>query len=78
MFDTKILGSRVFALRQNARLNQKQLGDMVGLSHKAISTIESGARGTTIDKLVSLAQYFHVSTDYLLGITDDPTWRGAP
>ncbi len=38
--------------------------------------MERGHRGTTIEKLVQLAEYFHVSTDYLLGITDDPTWRG--
>ena len=38
--------------------------------------LESGGRSTTIEKLVLLAEYFHVSTDYLVGITDDPTWRG--
>lgn len=76
MFETKILGQRLFELRQKANLNQRQLGDAIGLTHKAISTIESGTRGTSIEKLVALAYYFHVSTDYLLGITDDPTWRG--
>ena len=35
-------------------------------------------RSTTIDKLVILAEHFQVSTDYLVGITDDPTWRGGP
>ena len=39
--------------------------------------MERGHRGTTIEKVVLLAKYFHVSADYLLGITDDPTWRGA-
>ena len=63
-------------LRKARQLSQKQLGEEVGLSHKAISTIESGTRGTTIEKLVLLAKYFRVSTDYLLGLTDDPTWRG--
>lgn len=76
MFDTKILGQRVFELRRKEKMNQKQLGDAIGLTYKAISTIESGTRGTTIDKLVALAHYFHVSADYLLGITDDPAWRG--
>ena len=51
---------------------------MLGLSQNAISSIESGSRGTTIEKLVLLAEFFHVSTDYLLGITDDPAWRGGP
>ncbi|MCI8398337.1 MAG: helix-turn-helix transcriptional regulator [Oscillibacter sp.] len=59
-------------------MTQQELGDILGLTHKSISMLESGGRSTTIDKLVLLAEFFHVSTDYLLGITDDPTWRGGP
>ena len=73
-----IFGERVYLLRKQAGLSQKQLGVVLGLSNKAICTMEGGSRGTTIEKLVMLAEYFHVSTDYLLGITDDPTWRGGP
>lgn len=73
-----ILKDRASALRKAAGLSQKELGDVLGLSQNAISTIESGSRGTTIEKLVLLAEFFHVSTDYLLGITDDPAWRGQP
>ena len=76
MYRSDLRGDRLLSLRREKGLSQKQLGEAVGLSHKAISTIESGTRGTTIDKLVALAYYFHVSTDYLLGITDDPAWRG--
>lgn len=78
MKTTILLKDRVYQLRKRAGLSQKELGEVVGLTSKSISTIESGFRSTTIDKLVILAEYFHVSTDYLLGITDDPTWRGAP
>ena len=78
MDETNLFGQRIYELRKQKQLNQKQLGEAVGLSHEAISTIESGTRGTTIDKLVLLARFFHVSTDYLLGITDDPAWRGNP
>ncbi len=73
-----IFGERVYRLRKQARLSQKQLGEILGLSNKAVCTMENGSRGTTIEKLVILAEYFHVSTDYLLGITDDPVWRGEP
>lgn len=78
MKTTILLKDRVFQLRKQAGLSQQQLGEVLGLTHKSISMLESGGRSTTIDKLVLLAEYFHVSTDYLLGITDDPTWRGAP
>lgn len=73
-----LLKDRVRALRKAMNLNQQELGEALGLSQKAISTIESCSRGTTIEKLVLLAEFFHVSTDYLLGITDDPAWRGQP
>ena len=73
-----LLKDRVRALRKAMNLNQQELGEALGLSQKSISTIESGSRGTTIEKLVLLAEFFHVSTDYLLGITDDPAWRGQP
>ncbi len=78
MEKASVFGERVYLLRKKAGLNQKQLGEVLGLSNKAICTLESGQRGTTIEKLVLLAEYFHVSTDYLLGITDDPAWRGGP
>ena len=54
------------------------LRKQAGISNKAICTMENGTRETTFEKLVQLAEYFHVSTDYLLGITDYPTWRGGP
>ena len=70
MENQNIFGSRVLEQRTKLGLKQAELGA------KAISTIESGKRGTSLDKLVELAYTFRVSTDYLLGITDDPTWRG--
>lgn len=71
-----IFASRVLEQRTKMGLKQGELGDKIGLSHKAISTIENGKRGTSIEKLIELAYVFRVSTDYLLGITDDPAWRG--
>lgn len=63
---------RVYELRVLRRLSQKELGEAVGLTSKSISTIESGLRKTTIDKLILLAKFFDVSTDYLLGLKNDP------
>ena len=63
---------RIYELRKQRGLSQKEIGEAVGLSHKAISTIESGSRSTTIEKLVLLADFFGVSTDYLLGRREEP------
>ena len=68
----EIFAARVHELRLKKGISQKQLGEAIGLSHKAISTIESGSRSTSIAKLVALARFFDVSTDYLLGLRDTP------
>ena len=68
----KIFAQRVYELRKKRNMNQKELGEVVGLTAKSISTIESGLRSTTIEKLILLAQFFGVSTDYLLGLNDEP------
>lgn len=73
----KILGDRLRELRNIQSVSQMQLANALGLTQNAIAMMERGYRGTTLEKLVLLAEYFHVSTDYLLGVTDDPVWRGA-
>lgn len=72
MKELDIFSERVYHLRKERGMSQKELGEAVGLSHKAISTIESGDRATTLEKLIALSQFFDVSTDYLLGLTDKP------
>lgn len=74
----KIFGERLRELRQARSVSQMQLAAALGLTQNSIGMMERGQRGTTIEKVVLLAEYFHVSTDYLLGVTDDPAWRGGP
>ena len=73
----KVFSARVRDLRLKKGISQKELGDAVGLSGKAISTIESGSRSTSMEKLVALAKYFSVTTDYLLGLTDENAQAGG-
>ena len=68
----QFFSERVHQLRKSGGLSQKELGEVVGLTHKSISTIESGLSSTSIEKLILLAQFFNVSTDYLLGLKDEP------
>lgn len=72
----EIFSKRLRELRNGHGVSQMQLANTLGLTQNAIGMMERGYRGTTIDKIVLLSKYFHVSADYLLGITDDPTWRG--
>ena len=68
----QFFSQRVYELRKQRGLSQKELGEIVGLTHKSIRTIESGLSSTSIEKLILLAQFFGVSTDYLLGLRDEP------
>ena len=64
------MGEKLKSLRLQKNLTQKQVADRIGLAISAISSYESGTRYPSYDVLVKLARIFHISTDYLLGITD--------
>lgn len=64
------MGEKLKSLRLEKKLTQKQVADRIGLAISAVSSYESGTRYPSYDVLVKLARIFHVSTDYLLGITD--------
>lgn len=67
------MGEKLKSLRIEKKLTQKQVADRIGLAISAVSSYESGTRYPSYDVLVKLARIFHVSTDYLLGITDTRT-----
>ena len=71
MESIKKFSERVYELRVLRRMTQKELGKEIGLSGKSICMIEAGTQKTTIDKLILLAKFFDVSTDYLLGLKDE-------
>lgn len=58
---------RLQALREKKRLSRRALAELCGLSKNMISLYERGEKAPSVDALISLADYFGVSTDYLLG-----------
>ena len=76
MLDLKIFGERLRLLRKERKLPLKKIAELLGTSVTQVSDMENGKTGTTMVRLVLLAEFYHVSTDYLLGIPDDPAWRG--
>ena len=72
MNNLELFAFRVKKLRRQRNLNQTELAEALGLTQATISAIESGLRTTTIEKLILLAKFFDVSTDYLLGLKDEP------
>lgn len=63
------LGELIPELRQDRGLTQKELGDILCVSSGTISNYENGVHLPDVDKVIALANYFHVTTDYLLGRT---------
>ena len=64
------MGEKLKSLRIEKNLTKKQVADRIGLATSVISSYESGTRYPSYDVFVKLSRIFHVSTDYLLGITD--------
>ena len=62
-------GEKIKKLRKEKKLTQKQLADLAGVAVSAISAYESGNRYPSYEVLINLSHIFHVSTDYLLGIS---------
>lgn len=64
------MGEKLKSLRIEKKLTQRQVADRIGLAISAVSSYESGARYPSYDTLIKLSRIFHVSTDYLLGLTN--------
>lgn len=58
---------RVKNLRQSKELNQVQLAEKLGVKKQSISNWENDNIMPSVDMLVKIADFFRVSTDYLLG-----------
>ena len=63
-------GNVLKKLRQQEGLTQQQLANKLGVTKSVISYYELQERYPSPDILTKLAQIFHVSTDYLLGIIE--------
>lgn len=63
------LGEQIAELRQDSGITQKELGKILCVTSGTISNYENGVHLPDVEKLIALADYFHVSTDYLLGRT---------
>lgn len=67
MFDKNFFGGKVLNLRQEKGVSQQALAQTLGVGKSAISMMESGQRAPSTEILVSLADFFDVSLDYLVG-----------
>jgi transcriptional regulator with XRE-family HTH domain len=73
-----VFGERLLAAREKREMSQSDLATKTGLSPAVISHFETGVRQfPSADTLVKLTEALKVSSDYLLGRTEDMSPRGG-
>lgn len=68
-----LVGERLSALRDEHNIGQKQLASILGVKPNTVSDYENGTVNPSLKVLLKIAEYFTVSLDYLMGLSDVPT-----
>ncbi len=63
---------KLVALREERRQNQTASAIGIGTTQRKVSYWETGATEPCLEDLKRICQYYQVSADYLIGLTDDP------
>lgn len=64
--------TRIVQLIKKANLPEAAFGEALGMGKNTVNNWKAGRSKTYLKKIDSIADYFGVSVDYLLGRTDDP------
>ena len=63
---------RIRDLREDNDLSQAEVAKVIRTTQQQYSKIETGKADINGEKLILLAQFYNVSTDYILGLSKDP------
>lgn len=72
MFSKQLFAQRLTELRKLHHEKQSDLGEALGVKQTAICEMERGRKTTTAEKIAIICRHYHISADYLLGLSDDP------
>lgn len=61
---------RIRQLREDKDLTQTYMANLLNINQRTYSRYETGEHAVPLDALCKLAEFHHVSTDYLLNRTD--------
>lgn len=67
----KDFGIRLRLLREKRNMSQVTLSTYLGMAQESLSSYERQKTSPSIDVLKDIADFFHVSADYLLGLDDE-------
>ena len=62
---------RLTALRQDRDIGQKEIAGVLGCQQSAISKYETRRAKYSVEDIISLCRFYHVSADYVLGLPSD-------
>ena len=73
MIDEYKFFPKIRDLREDNDLTQQKVADYLHCSQSLYAYYESGKRNIPVENVIRLAKLYKVSTDYLLGLTNNPT-----
>lgn len=73
MATNETFAERLKTLRENAGKKRQEVADSLGITRASLEYYEKGKRKPDIEVLVKIAEYYKVSTDYLLGLSNAQT-----
>lgn len=72
MFSKELFGERLLKIRKQHKETQTDLGKVLGLAKGRISDLEKGKNTTPVENIVKICEHYNISSDYLLGLSDEP------
>ena len=67
----KHYNDRIRDLRENKKMTQRQIAEVLGICQQVYSKYELGVRSLPIEHLMKLCKYYHASADWILGLAEE-------
>ena len=71
--EVSAMNERIRGLREDRDWTQAKVAEMLHINRRTYSAYENGVNAVPLDILAALAELYHTSTDYLLGLTEEST-----
>ncbi len=67
----KHYNDRIRDLREQKKLTQRQISEVLGIRQQVYSKYELGVRSLPIEHLMKLCKYYNASADWILGLSEE-------
>ena len=71
MLMKKDFGTRLKEMLKKKKISQNKYAALIGVSNTCVSYWITGKRQPSAENIIMTAQYFGVTTDYILGVSDE-------